>query len=277
MFNFRKYIWVNYLLYDLLTPISISHFWRFGFVLGVFFALQFLSGVFLSFHFFIPSFDRVIYISNEIWMGELFRLIHRVGVTFIFICLYLHILRGLVIKRYLLLPVWGRGVVIFLFFVLTAFLGYSLPWTQIRFWAVTVITNLATVVPVVGKKLILLLWGGFGVDHPTLVRFYSFHFLFPFIILVIIVFHIFSLHLVHSQGKTSLKSEGLKFSPFFFLKRSSGFIYFCYFVGFLLSMNERESSRKRHICREFSTSSTWTYCPRVIFSSILCSPTKSPQ
>jgi len=214
-----KSLWVNYGLLDLLCPSSLSFMWSFGFVLGVSFLFQLVTGILLTVHFRASSaFESVIFLSRESFFGGLLRSLHGNGVSLFFVALYLHVFRGLAFSSFTLLPVWSSGVVIFILCVLVGFLGYSLPWAQMSFWAASVITNLATAVPVIGGELAQLVWGGYSVGSATLSRFYSLHYLLPFVLLALVVVHLLLLHLVHSHSPLFFKSESVKFNPFFTLK-----------------------------------------------------------
>jgi ubiquinol-cytochrome c reductase cytochrome b subunit len=154
------------------------------------------------------------------------RFTHANGASIFFLLIYIHIFRGLFFKRYKLKKVWVVGNVIFLLSILTAFLGYVLPWGQIRFWAATVITNLVRAVPVIGQTLVEWLWGGFSVRTVTLNRFYSFHFLFPFILLVLVIAHLLFLHLSLSSNPLGIKKrmDYTEFHQFFTRKDFMGLI-----------------------------------------------------
>ncbi len=206
----RKRLFLNYRLLDLITPFNLPIFWRFGFVLGIILVIQIVTGVFLSFHFQ----ERVEYIIRELSFGESIRLIHSNGVSLFFFCLFMHIFRGIFYKSYIIISVWATGIFIFFFLIITSFLGYVLPWTQIRFWAATVITNLVSAIPVIGLKILTILWGDFSVRIVTLNRFFSLHYLLPFILLLIVIIHILVLHLSHSSSPI-VKGEGIKFHPLF--------------------------------------------------------------
>jgi len=215
---------------DLITPSNLSIMWNWGFVLGIIMVLQVVRGIFLSFHYHSSSgFERTIYIIRELQFGWGFRYFHITGASVLFFIIYLHIFRGFYFSRFKLKAVWWRGVVIFLLIVLTAFFGYVLPWAQIRFWAATVITNLASSIPFIGDKIVISLWGGFSIRVVTLTRFFSFHFLLPIVILALIGLHILLLHLPHSQNPLFAKGEGISFHSNFSWKDLITF-------GFVLSV-----------------------------------------
>jgi ubiquinol-cytochrome c reductase cytochrome b subunit len=197
-------------------------------MLGICLAFQLVTGIFLSFHYAPTSeaFLNIDFIIREVNEGWFIRFAHANGASIFFLLIYLHIFRGLFFKRYKLKKVWLVGNVIFLLAILTAFLGYVLPWGQIRFWAATVITNLVRAVPVIGKTLVEWLWGGFRIRTVTLNRFYSFHFLFPFIILALVLLHLIFLHLSLSRNPLGIKKniDYTEFHQYFSRKDFIGFI-----------------------------------------------------
>lgn len=161
-------------------------------------------------------------------MGWLIRTIHANGASFFFISLFIHIGRGIYFNSFLLNEVWSIGVIIFFITIASAFLGYVLPWGQISFWGATVITNLLSAIPYLGQILVYWIWGGFSVDNATLNRFFVFHFLIPFIVLIIVIFHLFFLHILGSNNPLGLNRKTFKipFHPFFSLKDVLGFFIF---------------------------------------------------
>ncbi len=167
------------------TPINLSIVYNFGVLALIFLSIQILTGVILTM-FYTPNillaFSSVEYIMREISFGWLVRYVHSNGASFFFIIVYLHIARGLIMGSYLYprRGLWVSGMIIFILMILTAFLGYVLPWGQMSYWAATVITNLVSVVPIVGQEIVIFLWGSFSVDNPTLNKFYTLHFIFPF-------------------------------------------------------------------------------------------------
>nr|QIN90105.1 cytochrome b [Columbicola passerinae] len=202
--------------------------------------IQILTGLFISFHYQSSSeysFSSVVNLMNDVNWGWIMRLTHANGASLFFICLYVHVGRGIYYGSYVFWKTWFSGVFIFLVLMMTAFLGYVLPWGQMSFWGATVITNLISTIPFVGDLMVVWLWGGFSVSSPTLIRFYSFHFILPFIILAMVLVHLF---LLHSHGSSnplgvSLNSDKINFSPFFVFKDLLGFLFVwvCFF-GFIL-------------------------------------------
>jgi quinol-cytochrome oxidoreductase complex cytochrome b subunit len=180
---------------------------------------QILSGLILTVYFFSGSaYVSVFYLSRETLVGELFRFVHGNGVSVIFLALYIHVFRGVGYMRYFLLPVWSSGLLMFILLILIAFLGYRLPWAQMSFWAATVITNLVTSLPVLGHQIVVVLWGNFSVSVLTLNRFYTLHFLLPFVLLVLIIVHILALHLIHTKSPLQLKGDFVSFFPLYMVK-----------------------------------------------------------
>ena len=223
-------------LYSLPSPSNISSMWNFGSLLGLCLGVQILSGLFfintLLWRCFL-SFNRVNHICRDVNYGWLLRIIHANGARIFFICLFLHIGRGLYYGSYYLTPVWIIGVFILLAVIATAFLGYVLPWGQISFWGATVITNLFSAFPYIGEELVQWMWGGFAVDNATLLRFFSLHFLIPFIILGIVIVHLVFLHETGSNNPLGLNSnfDKVLFHPYFSLKDIFGVIVlFIFFI-----------------------------------------------
>lgn len=229
---------INNALVDLPAPTNISIWWNFGSLLGLCLSIQILTGLFLAIHYsadILLAFDSVNHICRNVNYGWLLRTIHANGARFFFICIYLHIRRGIYYKSYMYIYTWNVGVILLFLTIGTAFIGYVLPWGQISFWGATVITNLLSAIPYLGIDLVQWLWGGFAVDNATLTRFFSFHFLFPFIILAITVIHLLFLHQTGSNNPLGLNSNTNKipFHPYFSFKDIVGFIVI---IIFLLSI-----------------------------------------
>ena len=215
---------------NLPTPISIRVWWNAGSILGVLLIVQLLSGILLSIHY-APdarsAFDRVIHIIRDVEGGWLLRSIHANGASMFFLIIYLHIGRGLYYQRYITqTSTWIVGVTIFLLSMATAFLGYVLPWGQISFWGATVITNLFSAIPYFGASLVEWIWGGFSVNGSTLNRFYSLHFLLPFIVSALAIVHLIFLHEKGSTNPLGEKSglNKVPFHPYFTWKDIVGFV-----------------------------------------------------
>nr|ABB54808.1 cytochrome b [Gymnothorax unicolor] len=219
----------NDALVDLPTPSNISAMWNFGSLLGLCLIAQILTGLFLAMHYtsdISTAFSSVAHICRDVNYGWLIRNLHANGASFFFICLYMHIARGLYYGSYLYKETWNIGVVLFLLVMMTAFVGYVLPWGQMSFWGATVITNLLSAVPYVGNTLVQWIWGGFSVDNATLTRFFAFHFLLPFVVLAATMLHLLFLHETGSNNPAGLNSDADKipFHPYFSYKDLLGFI-----------------------------------------------------
>ncbi len=217
------------------TPLNISIWWNFGSLLGLCLIIQILSGFFLSIHY-APrielAFYRIIHIIQDVNFGWLFRLIHINGASIFFICIFIHAGRGLYYNSFVLKETWIIGVIIILLTIGTAFIGYVLPWGQISFWGATVITNLLSAIPYIGDSIVKWLWGGFSVNNATLNRFYSFHFIIPFIVLFIVIIHLVFLHQTGSTNPIGLKRKYYKipFNPYYSIKDILGFILLLFFL-----------------------------------------------
>nr|AFH36869.1 cytochrome b [Telestes souffia souffia]AFH36906.1 cytochrome b [Telestes souffia souffia] len=219
----------NDALVDLPTPSNISVMWNFGSLLGLCLITQILTGLFLAMHYtsdISTAFSSVTHICRDVNYGWLIRSLHANGASFFFICLYMHIARGLYYGSYLYKETWGIGVVLFLLVMMTAFVGYVLPWGQMSFWGATVITNLLSAVPYMGDTLVQWIWGGFSVDNATLTRFFAFHFLLPFVIAGATILHLLFLHETGSNNPAGLNSDAdkISFHPYFSYKDLLGFV-----------------------------------------------------
>nr|YP_009110489.1 cytochrome b [Uroplatus fimbriatus]BAP90255.1 cytochrome b [Uroplatus fimbriatus] len=214
---------VNKSLIDLPTPTNISTWWNFGSLLGLCLMIQLFTGVFLAMHYTADvslAFSSVAHIMRDIKYGWLIRNIHANGATLFFILVYLHIGRGIYYGSYLYKETWNIGVGLLLLLMATAFVGYVLPWGQMSFWGATVITNLLSAAPYVGPTLVEWLWGGFSVDNATLTRFFTFHFLLPFITVALVFLHLLFLHESGSSNPLGISSapEKMPFHPYFTYK-----------------------------------------------------------
>uniref|UniRef100_A0A5J6CW27 Cytochrome b n=10 Tax=Alburnoides TaxID=58320 RepID=A0A5J6CW27_9TELE len=219
----------NGALVDLPTPSNISALWNFGSLLGLCLITQILTGLFLAMHYtsdISTAFSSVTHICRDVNYGWLIRSLHANGASFFFICLYLHIARGLYYGSYLYKETWNIGVVLFLLVMMTAFVGYVLPWGQMSFWGATVITNLLSAVPYMGDMLVQWIWGGFSVDNATLTRFFAFHFLLPFVVAGATILHLLFLHETGSNNPAGLNSDAdkISFHPYFSYKDLLGFV-----------------------------------------------------
>nr|WNH21100.1 cytochrome b [Chaetodon lunulatus] len=218
----------NNALIDLPAPSNISVWWNFGSLLGLCLIVQILTGLFLAMHYtadVATAFSSVAHICRDVNYGWLIRNLHANGASMFFICIYLHIGRGLYYGSYLYKETWNIGVVLLLLVMMTAFVGYVLPWGQMSFWGATVITNLLSAVPYIGNTLVQWIWGGFSVDNATLTRFFAFHFLLPFIIAAVTMIHLMFLHQTGSNNPLGLNSDmdKISFHPYFSYKDLLGF------------------------------------------------------
>nr|WHM51808.1 cytochrome b [Anacanthotermes sp.] len=219
----------NNALIDLPTPSNISTWWNFGSLLGLCLVMQIITGTFLAMHYcpnIETAFNSVIHICRDVNHGWILRNLHANGASAFFICIYLHIGRNIYYGSHKLMETWNVGVMILLITMATAFVGYVLPWGQMSFWGATVITNLLSAVPYLGKELVQWVWGGFAVDNATLNRFFTLHFILPFVIAAMVIIHLMFLHQTGSNNPTGLKSETDKipFHPYFTTKDIVGFI-----------------------------------------------------
>nr|AEP27445.1 cytochrome b [Deporaus betulae] len=219
----------NSSLIDLPTPSNISTMWNFGSLLGLCLVIQIVTGLFLAMHY-CPNvdlaFNSVAHICRNVNYGWLIRTLHANGASFFFICLYIHIGRGMYYSSYNLIETWMIGVTIFFMVMGTAFLGYVLPWGQMSFWGATVITNLLSAIPYLGMTIVQWVWGGFAVDNATLTRFFTFHFLLPFIVAALVMIHLLFLHQTGSNNPLGTNSniDKTPFHPYFSFKDILGFI-----------------------------------------------------
>nr|YP_009732586.1 cytochrome b [Idiocerus salicis]QHS71305.1 cytochrome b [Idiocerus salicis] len=219
---------INYSIVDLPTPINLSYWWNFGSILGMCLMIQLISGIMLSMHYTANvdmAFNSVSHISRDVNYGWLIRTIHSNGASLFFMMMYNHTGRGIYYGSYKFINTWYMGIIIMLMTMATAFLGYVLPWGQMSFWGATVITNLLSAIPYIGNMLVNWLWGGFAVDNATLSRFFSLHFMLPFIIAMLTIIHLFFLHMTGSNNPIGIKSEvdKIPFHPYFSIKDSLGF------------------------------------------------------
>nr|YP_010610664.1 cytochrome b [Cirroteuthis muelleri]WAP91419.1 cytochrome b [Cirroteuthis muelleri] len=201
---------LNGALIDLPCPVNLFIWWNFGSLLSLCLMIQIMSGLFLAMHYTScveMAFDSVIHIMRDVNYGWVLRYVHGNGASFFFICLYMHIGRGIYYGSYLQKNTWNVGVLLYMLVMLTSFVGYVLPWGQMSFWGATVITNLLSVVPYMGEMLVYWVWGGFSVDNATLSRFFCFHFLFPFVIIGLFLLHLLFLHEVGSSNPLGVNSD----------------------------------------------------------------------
>lgn len=226
----------NDTMIDFPTPKNLNYWWTFGGILAIFLVLQILTGIVLAMHYVAHvdhAFASVAHIMRDVNYGWLLRNMHMVGASFFFFAVYIHIFRGLYYGSYKepREVLWGLGVIIFLLMVMTAFMGYVLPWGQMSFWAAKVITNLIGGIPFIGETIVTWLWGGFSVGQPTLNRFFSLHYLLPFVILGVVVLHVWALHVPGNNNPTGVEvqdveKETVPFHPYYTVKDGFAIVVF---------------------------------------------------
>ena len=223
------------------TPVSLTYAWSFGSLAGISLVIQIISGLFLTMHYTAHidlAFSSIEYIMRDVNNGWLIRYIHANGASMFFIVVYGHICRGLYYGSYMepREVLWCSGVVLFLLMMGTAFTGYVLPWGQMSFWGATVITNMVTVIPVAGKPIVEWLWGGYTVNNPTIHRFYTIHFLLPFIIAGLSLIHLTLLHQVGSNSPigSDTGTDDVSFYPYFVEKDLFAFTIYLFVFASLV-------------------------------------------
>lgn len=219
---------INNAFIDLPAPNNISIWWNYGSLIGLCLVIQIITGLFLAIHY-VPNielaFSSVSHISRDVNYGWIIRSIHANGASIFFLFLYLHTGRGIYYGSYNFIETWNIGVVLFILTMATAFIGYVLPWGQIRFWGATVITNLFSAIPYIGKTLVEWLWGGFAVDNATLNRFFAIHFVLPFIIAAVAILHIIFLHQTGSNNPLGINPDRdrIPFHSYYSIKDALGY------------------------------------------------------
>nr|UNO53831.1 cytochrome b [Haemaphysalis flava] len=214
---------------NLPTPSNISFMWNFGSLLGMCLMIQILSGLFLAMNFssdISTAFSMISHIQRDVNYGWLIRSIHANGASMFFVFMYIHIARGIYYSSFHFMKVWISGLFIILVLMATAFLGYILPWGQMSFWGATVITNLISAIPYFGQMITFWIWGGFSVDNNTLIRFFSLHFILPFILTFLVMIHIM---LIHEKGSSNplgntLNIDKIPFHSYFSIKDILGIL-----------------------------------------------------
>uniref|UniRef100_A0A3Q9WNW3 Cytochrome b n=8 Tax=Myodes rufocanus TaxID=2929754 RepID=A0A3Q9WNW3_MYORF len=221
---------INHSFIDLPAPSNISSWWNFGSLLGLCLMIQILTGLFLAMHYTSDTstaFSSVTHICRDVNYGWLIRYLHANGASMFFICLFLHVGRGVYYGSYNMIETWNMGIILLFAVMATAFMGYVLPWGQMSFWGATVITNLLSAIPYIGTTLVEWIWGGFSVDKATLTRFFAFHFILPFIITALVFVHLLFLHETGSNNPTGLNSDADKipFHPYYTIKDFLGVLF----------------------------------------------------
>mmetsp|Transcript_37413 Transcript_37413/g.47708 ORF Transcript_37413/g.47708 Transcript_37413/m.47708 type:complete len:387 (-) Transcript_37413:1306-2466(-) len=223
------------------TPLNLNYMWSFGSAAGICLVIQIITGIFLTMHY-TPhidlAFQSIEHIMRDVNNGWLIRYLHANGASIFFIVVYCHIFRGLYYGSYTKPRglLWGSGVVIFILMMATAFMGYVLPWGQMSFWGVTVITNLFSAIPFIGKSIVEWLWGGFSVDNATLNRFFALHYLLPFLIAGMTIVHLALLHQHGSNNPLGVdtKVNKIPFYPYFYVKDLLSFFILLWLFSFFV-------------------------------------------
>nr|QCT05562.1 cytochrome b [Eliurus webbi] len=226
---------INHSFIDLPTPSNISSWWNFGSLLGICLILQIATGLFLAMHYTsdtTTAFSSVTHICRDVNYGWLIRYLHANGASMFFICLFIHVGRGMYYGSYMSIETWNMGIILLFAVMATAFMGYVLPWGQMSFWGATVITNLLSAIPYIGTTLVEWIWGGFSVDKATLTRFFAFHFILPFIIVALVMVHLLFLHETGSNNPSGLNSDADKipFHPYYTIKDILGVLLLLLFL-----------------------------------------------
>jgi ubiquinol-cytochrome c reductase cytochrome b/c1 subunit len=221
------------------TPKNLNYLWTFGGILTICLVIQIITGIVLAMHY-TPhtsmAFDSVEHIMRDVNYGWLIRYVHATGASMFFIAVYIHMLRGLYYGSYKAPRevLWILGVIIYILMMAAGFMGYVLPWGQMSFWGAKVITNLFSAIPFIGDSVVTWLWGGFAVDNPTLNRFFSLHYLLPFMIVGVVILHIWALHIPGNNNPTgvSVKSgqDTVPFHPYMTMK--DAFAAICFMIVF---------------------------------------------
>ena len=230
-------------LIDYPTPKNLTYWWNFGSLAGIVLTIMIVTGIVLAMHY-TPhvdyAFESVERIMRDVNYGWLIRYVHMNGGSMFFAIVYIHIFRGLYYGSYKAPRemLWIIGIIILLTMMATAFLGYVLPWGQMSFWAATVITNMFSAFPLIGEPIVSWLWGGFSVDNPTLNRFFSLHYLLPFVIFGLVFLHLWALHVHHSNNPLGIDTKGpqdiLPFHPYYTIKDLFGLgVFMLVFLGFV--------------------------------------------
>jgi ubiquinol-cytochrome c reductase cytochrome b/c1 subunit len=236
-----SFVHSSFIIYP--TPRNLNYWWTFGGILTFMLGVQVITGVVLAMHY-TPhaelAFNSVESIMRDVNYGRLLRYLHANGASFFFVAVYAHIGRCMYYGSYKepREVLWILGVILFLLMVVTGFMGYVLPWGQMSFWAATVITNLFSAIPWVGDSIVTWLWGGYAVGNPTLNRFYSLHYLLPFVIVGVVVLHIWALHVVGQNNPTGVEvkvgKDTVAFTPYATIKDTFFLGVFCLFFAWFV-------------------------------------------
>nr|YP_009159490.1 cytochrome b [Macaca leonina]AKQ19871.1 cytochrome b [Macaca leonina] len=229
---------INHSLIDLPTPPNLSMWWNFGSLLTACLTLQIITGLFLAMHYSpdtSSAFSSIAHITRDVNYGWITRYLHANGASALFICLFLHMGRGLYYGSYLLQKTWNTGIMLLLMTMTTAFMGYVLPWGQMSFWGATVITNLLSAIPYIGTNIVQWIWGGYAIGNPTLTRFFTLHFILPFIIVALTTVHLLFLHETGSNNPCGISSNSdmITFHPYYTIKDILGLILLLFTLAML--------------------------------------------
>lgn len=241
--NFSLLKILHHAIFSYKPPSTLTYVWNFGVLALICLGIQLITGIFLAMHYNSHhdlAFESVEHIMRDVNYGWLMRYLHSNGASMFFIVVYIHLFRGLYYGSYMFPRhiLWCSGVIILLLMILTAFLGYVLPWGQMSYWAATVITNLATVIPIVGEYFVYWVWGGFSVWGPTINRFLSIHYLLAFILTVFIIIHLIILHEVQSNNPIGIRApDYIQFTPYYTIKDLFGAVIFWMFFSYFLYYN----------------------------------------
>jgi len=256
---------INDLVIDLPSPSNISYLWNFGSLLGLCLIIQIITGVFLSMHYCSDTniaFSSVAHIMRDVNYGFILKYTHANGASLFFLCVYIHIGRGLYYGSYMKKELWFSGVTIYILMMATAFIGYVLPWGQMSFWGATVITNLVSAIPYVGNDIVQWLWGGFSVSNATLNRFFSLHYLLPFALAGLGTTHMILLHHNGSSNPVGLRSDidKIPFHSYFSYKDIYGIFLLSLLLSILIFFYTKfiRWHRKLYTSKPISNTSTYT-------------------
>ncbi len=268
------------------TPRNFNYFWSFGGLAMVALTVMIITGVVLAMHY-VPAsdraFDSVEHIMRDVNYGWLIRYVHMNGASMFFLVVYIHMFRGLYYGSYkspreLL---WMIGVVILLLMMATAFMGYVLPWGQMSYWGATVITNLFSAIPLVGKAIVTWLWGGFSVDNATLNRFYSLHYLLPFVIVGVVFLHVAALHVTGSNNPLGIEPSGpqdtIPFHPYYTIKDMVAVVVFLIAVGGAGVLRARSAGQPGQLHPGQYVGHARAYRAGMVLAAVLCDPALDPQ
>ena len=277
-------VYSSFIVYP--TPRNLNYWWTFGGILTFMLGVQIVTGIVLAMHY-TPhvdlAFNSVEAIMRDVNYGWLLRYLHANGASFFFVAVYAHIARGMYYGSYKepREVLWILGVILFLLMVVTGFMGYVLPWGQMSFWAATVITNLFSAIPGVGDPIVTWLWGGYAVGNPTLNRFYSLHYLLPFVIAGVVVLHVWALHMVGQNNPTGVEPKTEKdtvaFTPYATVKDAFFIGVFCIVLCLVRVLHPELSRPLRQLHSGQSRPDADAYRAGMVLSAVLRHPARDPE